>query len=94
MSGVPYKSNALTWEDAQDYFEQIENHTVKDETQFNFYTLMKVLSSIIVLGFLALFILSIFKISSWHWSIGFIGLLGSIGLSGSIWLSKNIVTNN
>lgn len=92
MSGIPYRPNAVTYEDVQNYIESAQYHmVVKGDSQTSFYNVVKVLSSIIVLAFLALFICSLLSIAPFNWwSIGLVGLLGSVGLSGSIWLSKNI----
>lgn len=92
MSCIPYESKPMTYEESKYYFEQIESPTQGESSSF-FYNFMRVLSIIVVLGFLTLFILSLSKISTLNWSIGLVGLLGSIGLSGAIWLSKNIVNN-
>jgi len=61
---------------------------IKKETSSSFYLIAKLLSSLIAVGFLLLFILSITSIITINWSIGLVGLLGSIGLSGAIWLTK------
>jgi|WetSurMetagenome_2_1015567.scaffolds.fasta_scaffold562313_2 hypothetical protein len=56
----------------------------------SFYQIVKILSSLVTVGFLSLLVLSISSSVTIHWSIGLIGLLGSIGLTGAIWFSKKL----
>ena len=57
-------------------------------THATFYEVIRSLSIMVVLGFVALLILNLVTGGPVHWAISVVGCLGSIGLAGAVLLSK------
>lgn len=59
-----------------------------------FYGVIRLLSGMVVIAFVALLISSIITSGPIHWAIAAVGCLGSIGFAGAVWLSKSYVARN
>jgi len=59
-----------------------------------FYGVIRLLSVMVVIAFVALLISSIIMSGPVHWAIAVVGCLGSLGFAGAVWLSKSYVARN
>jgi len=71
-----------------DSVEKNGTETVGRKNVSVFYTVARILSAVIALGFIVLLALSLATGGPIHWSVALVGCLGGIGLGGAIWLSK------